>query len=113
MNYFVIPGIIKPEVKPKSLSFFSEERILTAVMRYFDIDKNYLLQKSKSVEVCSKRQIVMYFLEKHTNYSLSRIAKMFNQFDHISVICARKSVNNMMDTDERAKNMIKEIEENI
>lgn len=113
MNYFVIPGIVKPDSKPKSLVFYSEKRILEAVLRYFNVDKAYLCIKSKATDICFKRQITMYFLAKHTNYTYRAIARIFRLTDHSTVICGIKTVNDEMDTDERVKNMIKEIEENI
>lgn len=113
MNYFIIPGIAKPDVKPKSLIFYSEKRILEAVLRYFNVDKAYLCIKSKATEICFKRQVAMYFLSKHTDYTYRGIARMFRLTDHSTVICAIETVKDRMDTDERVENMIKEIEENI
>jgi len=113
MNYFVIPGIEKPKMKPKSISFFSEKRILSSVTRYFDVDFNDLKIKSKETSICMKRQIAMYLLFTYANYaSIRAISRVFDMNDHSTVVRACQSVKDAMDTDERVKNQIKEMVEN-
>lgn len=112
MNYFVIPGIERPIQKPKSLVYYSQKRIVGSVLRYFDIEFSDIKNKTKATEICFKRQIAMYLLSKHTDYTFRAIARVFGMRDHSTVFCACKNVEDKMYVDERIAAQIKEIQEN-
>ena len=58
-------------------------------------------RKRKHVEI---RQLTMYFMTEHTKSSLSEIGKFFNR-DHATVLHAKKTIKNLIETEEEIKKM--------
>jgi len=111
MNYFAMPGIKNRRQLPSSMVFKESKIIIAAVERYFDISYAQMVQKTRIEAIRYPRQVLMYLLSKHTNINKSAIGRMF-KMDHTSVIHTIRVIQDFIDTDNRAKNQIKEIIEN-
>lgn len=79
------------------------------VCEYFGVTKYQIMQKSRDVEFCRPRQIIMYFYRKYTKYSLEKISMMFNK-DHATVVHSCKTINNLIDTEKEFAFKIKELD---
>ena len=66
-------------------------------------------RKRKHVEI---RQLTMYFMTEHTKSSLSEIGKFFNR-DHATVLHAKKTIKNLIETEEEIKKMYELIKGNL
>lgn len=104
------PQIVSPVDKLLSEPLISE--IVSLVRKYTGQDVRSLQVKSRKRHLVFPRQLNMYFLEKHTNYSLAMIGSIFNR-DHATVLHAKKTIQNLIDTDKRIRNQYHLIEESI
>lgn len=68
--------------------------------------------KSRHRPLVIARQMVMFFLDKHTNYSLAIIGSIFNR-KHCTVLHAKKTINNLKETDRGIRSLFTEIEDEI
>lgn len=76
------------------------------------IDICYIKDRSRLREKVITRQICMYLLVKLTRLSLSQIGYLFNK-DHSTVLHAKKTIQDLIDTDKEMKNKVDDIELNI
>lgn len=86
------------------------ENIQKLVAEYFSMPYDRLLAKTRRREVVQARQITMYLAKKFTKSSLKNIGQHFGGFDHTTVIHSCQTVENLMDTDERYKQQVQEIQ---
>lgn len=68
-----------------------------------------LVVKSREIDLVYPRQLCMYFIKKHTSFSLKLIGFMYNR-DHSTVIHAIKVINNLNDVDKRVKEDLRIVE---
>jgi hypothetical protein len=66
--------------------------------------------KTRKREVVQARQTMMYLACKYTAYSLTRIGYKFGKKDHCTVLHAKKTINNLIDTNKDFREQIKAIE---
>jgi chromosomal replication initiator protein len=86
------------------------ENIQKLVAEYFSMPYDRMLAKTRRREVVQARQITMYLAKKFTKSSLKNIGQHFGGFDHTTVIHSCQTVENLMDTDERYKQQVQEIQ---
>lgn len=111
MNYFAIPGVKKPNQKPKELLFVHPERIKAAVMMFYDKPWEFFWLRSRIFEDCYPRQVLIWLLKKYTNLRYRQILEMIGREGHCDVIYACRQVENYIATDPKIKNEIKSIVE--
>ena len=81
------------------------ELIHQEFMKYFNIDKNYINQKNRSIEIKIIRQLAHYLAKKYTSNTLDSIAFYFGRLNHATAINSCKKIQNLIDTnDEIVKN---------
>lgn len=111
VGYFSLPGTLK------IIREFTDEdkidRILFLVNREFRTTTAMLKTKSRKREIVGPRHIAMFFISRYTKLSLESVGSIFGHYDHSTVIHAKKTVNNLMDTDKRYRERIHMIEESI
>lgn len=79
------------------------------VSNYFDTPIELMKGKTRKREVVVPRQVSMYLTKEFTNMSLKSIGYHFGNRDHSTVIHAIKTVNDMMDTDQKFYSVMQEI----
>ncbi len=77
---------------------------------YFKVTPESLRAKTRKKEIVIARQVAMFFAKEYTNHSLKVIGYHFGGRDHSTVIHAINSVNDMIDTDKRFAESMREIE---
>lgn len=80
---------------------------------YFKVSPESLRAKTRKKEIVIARQVAMYFAKEYTNHSLKVIGYHFGGRDHSTVIHAIQTVNDIMDTDKKFAETIKDIETNL
>lgn len=80
---------------------------------YFKVSPESLRAKTRKKEIVIARQVAMYFAKEYTNHSLKVIGYHFGGRDHSTVIHAIQTVNDIMDTDKKFADTIKDIETNL
>lgn len=105
MSYFAYPGI--PTEKTVM------EAVIERVLYLQKKDLQYVRQKTRKRRVVELRQICMYFANKRTTDSLTRIGKYLGNLHHATVIHGIKHVEELMQYDKQFEERINYIEENL
>lgn len=79
------------------------------VSNYFDTPVDLMKGKTRKREVVVPRQVSMYLTKEFTNMSLKSIGYHFGNRDHSTVIHAIKTVNDMMDTDQKFYSLMQDV----
>lgn len=87
-----------------------EEKIIEIVSGCFGVDVSGIKSKCRKRELAEARQVCMYLIMKHTEDTLDACASFVNVGEHGTVIHAKKTVSNLMDTDRVFANKIRLIE---
>lgn len=82
--------------------------IKESVADYFNISKSYLIEDTRKRESCQPRQICMFFGSTLGRINDEKIGISFGK-DRSTVIHAKKTIKNLIDTDKKFKRQIKEI----
>lgn len=87
------------------------------VSKYFNIPISLLQKKTRKREIVQARQMEMFFALNYTNLSLAKIGLRYGKKDHATVYHAKKTIENLYDTNKEIKKIIDElkiiIEDNI
>lgn len=104
--------ILKDMIK-ESKSHISIEDIQNQVCEYFGIDANKVREKTRKQEIVEARQIAMYLCKNMTKSSLKTIGLQFGGRDHSTVIHAINTVEERLDTSEKHRQIIKDIQHHL
>lgn len=103
MNAYVIPGL-----KPK------DEIIDKLICKSFEVDAKWLYTRSRNRIGAEARQFAMWWRDNFTNESQSMIGARYGGRDHATVVYAKKTVKNLMETNkvfrEKAEEALKLLE---
>lgn len=112
MNYFVIPGIPKPDQKPKEFLFVHPERIKASIMMWYDKPFDFFQKTSRKQEECYPRQVLVYLLKNYSHLNYRQILEFVGKETHTDVIHACNAVKNYIATDKRIRKEVYSIIEN-
>jgi chromosomal replication initiator protein len=104
----VIDRLVKNGKKEISIS-----NIQKVVCDYFNIQVDQLQMKTRKREIVQARQVAMFFSKNMTKASLASIGSQIGGKDHATVLHACKTVNNLIETDKRFMQSIREIEKKL
>ena len=99
-EYLAIRKLDRTLFVRKSVCKFDEiaiNTILDEVSRYFNIDKELILMKSRIKEVLVPRQIAHKLAYELTNASNSYIGSRLGSVDHATVTTSRSVINDFLD----------------
>ena len=80
------------------------------VCKYYGTSFGVIIQRKRDREIVFKRQVIQFFLDQYTKYSLAKIGYITGGYDHATVIHAKKVINNLVDTDSTIRNEMREID---
>lgn len=111
MNYLVIPGLKFTHKRqlPVSLKFSDSRNIIMAVEKKFGISYHKMQSWSREQSLVHPRHVCMYLLSKHTMLTLREIGSLFNGRHHTTIIHAVAHMQDLMFSDERISEEIKEL----
>lgn len=89
------------------------ETIVKMTAKYYHLEVERMLSKTRKREVVMARQIAMFFSTKYTTASLETIGKMVGDKDHATVLHAKKTVNNLRETDRSYRGRLVMLQEKI
>jgi chromosomal replication initiator protein len=78
---------------------YSIDKIIEIVANYYSVPVNNIREKNRRKEVAHCRQLAMYIVKNHTNYSLKSIGLHFGGRDHSTVIHAVNHIESIKQTD--------------
>ena len=103
-SYFAAPGI--GIVQTKNMPDY----ILNKVAEFYGITREIMLSKTRKREILFPRQVSMTLIMKHTNCTLAFTGGLCGGYDHATVLNAKKTVNNLIDTDRKVRETIASLE---
>lgn len=77
---------------------------------FYQVDKNLVSSQTRKREVVQCRQIAMWLLNTNTRRSLNYIGGNIGGKYHATVLYAKKTVNNLIDTNKRFKDDVEQID---
>lgn len=101
----IMPKFIEVNDEP-----LTTESIMAKVCEHFDVSREDVCSKSRKQPIVYIRQLTMYLANKHTDKSTSQIGRCVGGRNHATVIHSIKQIKNLIDTDERTRRDIEEIE---
>jgi hypothetical protein len=87
------------------------EYILKIVQSTLKVDENFATTKNRKRELVYARQVSMYLIFRFSTCSLERIGEIFGGKDHATIIHARKTIANLMETDKSIYDQVMNLEE--
>ncbi len=87
--------------------------IQKCIAEYFNVTVEELKDKTRKKEIVTARHIAMYFAKEYTSLALKTIGYHFGKRDHTTVLHALEAVNDLMETDKKYLNAIKEIQKRL
>lgn len=87
--------------------------IQDVVCKYFGLQKDRLLSKTRKREVALPRQLAMYFAKEYTNATFTKIGEEMGGKDHSTVMYACDTIRDVAKVDKEMKKFIKEIKDKI
>ena len=89
------------------------ETILEVVAKYYKVQKNDIVGKSRKKELALARHISMWMIRNLTNLSYKEIGKMFKGRDHTTIMASIKKIDYLIKVNEIVKNTLKSIKEEL
>jgi chromosomal replication initiator protein len=86
------------------------DKIQDTVSEYYNVKKELIQSPSRKREIVQARQVIMYFIKKHTELSLSQIGSRVGNRNHATVLHACNTVKNYLDVDKGFRSDLEEIE---
>lgn len=111
-EYVIMRANIPDVIVPAKTDTEKVERIIYLVCGVTNTPYQFILGKSRSREIVEVRHIAMYLVCWHTTLSLKAIGKIFNR-DHSSVIHARDTVSDLLDTSAEFRYKFKSINDKL
>ena len=95
----------------ESIRRVSEEDVLSAVARYFSIDKSTLKGKKRDRTTAQARHVSMYLLREEVQLPLATIGRVMGGRDHTTVIHACRRIERQLEADTRLRRDLMNIRE--
>ena len=86
------------------------EEIRKKVCEYYDISEDVVNSKSRTQKVSYIRQVAIYLSNRHTNCSTVQIGRTFGGRNHATILHSLKTMNNLIETDEKIRHEVEEVE---
>lgn len=101
-------------VKKHKIKFLEILSIIRhCIYRKTNIPWSDVIRKTREREIVFSRQMFHYFAKKYTKLSLSSIGAHGGNKDHATVLHSNRVVNNLIDTEQKTRLMIHDIDKEI
>ena len=104
LNLIEIKNIIKNSAKPKKN--ISVKDVIRVVSDFYNIQENYIYEKTRKKEVVKPRQVIMYILREDLNISYPSIGEKLGGRDHTTVIHSCEKIKEDIKTNQ---NLVQEL----
>ena len=84
--------------------------VINVVTDYFKTSEDVICSRSRKQEIVYMRQLAIYLSSKHTEQSTVQIGNRLGGRNHATVIHSINQIRNLIDTDEKTRQDIKELE---
>lgn len=109
---YALPGLNQTDVLIFPNRSSSANYVIDLVCKGFGLPFSELCRKTREVEVCAARQICMFLMRRYTNLTLKQVGAQFGRrrFDHTTVVHSNRRAIEILETDERIRNIVRNIE---
>lgn len=104
----IVKNFVKSISREVSIDFIQK-----SVCDYFEIPMDSLKEKTRKRAIVQARQLSMYLAKHFTKNSLKVIGRHFGGRDHSTVIHSCYAIQNLIDTDQKFKESVSEIQKKI
>lgn len=112
ISYMGIPGLKKNKMTGIRFNAYRRDAntIIKLVYDKYGVTQKQIKSTSRERKLVYPRHIIMYLLQKYSKMSLKCIGEIFNR-DHTTVMHARTSIQNLMETDGIIRNEVSDLED--
>lgn len=100
INNSEIDLILAKRIVEQSIKFEKKKITIQSIQEtisdFYDVRKDLIQSKSRKREIVQARQVIMYFMKKHTELSLSQIGVQVGNRTHATVVHACNTVKTML-----------------
>lgn len=111
LDLMEVKKLLSQNVKPKKL--ITTNQVIKTIAGFYDIQEKQLFEKTRRKEIVHVRQIAMYILREDFSNSLPFIGQKFGNRDHTTVLHAYNKIRENLKENEKLKNEIKYIREQL
>lgn len=104
-----LESLISPD-KPKEIT---PQLIIEVVCEHYQVTIEQLISKNRSQNIIRPRHVAMYLCTQETNCSQDTIARLLDRKDHSTIINARNSIIEKLQTDYELKSQIEVIKKKL
>ncbi len=108
-----IAKLILEDINKSSLNVFSFDKIMKAVINFYDVKEKDIISSSRKKEISKSRQVIIYLLRKELNYSYPYIGKKIGGKDHTTVMYSFSKIEKEIENNNEIKEEISYIKENL
>ncbi len=101
-----VEGLIQDILQEEAQNQISIEKIQRKVVEYHDLRMSDMVSKRRPSNIAFPRQIAMYLCRVLTTHPLKEIGEAFGGRDHGTVIHACRTVENVMEQDDRVRHTV-------
>ena len=94
-------------------SEITPEKIIKIVASYFGVKISEMESPKRARNIAYPRQIAIYLIRTHTNYSLPQIGELFGGRDHTTILHSIEKIKSEIQTSEELRNTIGNLERQI
>lgn len=115
MNVYAIPGITRT-IGEAAIDFRlspdqKHRKIEHAVCSVWQLTPSKLHERTRKRKIVEARQLVFWYMTRLTKLSLADIGFIYGEgYDHATVLHAKKTVNNMRDTNQEFREKLEQVE---
>lgn len=113
IDFDLVKEVVKERVGSSLLSELSIEDIVKKVSEISNVSELEIVGKSRKMEIAEARQISMFLCRDLMGLSLSNVGVYFGGRDHTTVIHAVKTIKNKIQNDERVKDQIDSVKDEL
>jgi chromosomal replication initiator protein len=113
INLELAENALKDQLVSVLKPVLSLEYIRQTVADYFNLSLDDIAKKTRNRTIVVPRQIAMYLCRKFLDTSLPDIGKFFGYRDHSTVIHSCNKITNELETDEKMKLVVEDLENKI
>ncbi|MDO5522691.1 MAG: chromosomal replication initiator protein DnaA [Bacteroidia bacterium] len=86
------------------------QKIQETVSDFYNVKRDLIQSASRKREIVQARQVTMFFIKKHTEFSLSQIGVQVGNRNHATVLHACNTIKDLTEVDKNFRSDIEEIE---
>lgn len=101
-----VEHLVRDILQEEAQNQITTEKIQRKVVEYYDLRMSDMVSKRRPTNIAFPRQVAMYLCRLLTNHPLKEIGEAFGGRDHGTVIHACRTVENVMEQDDRVRHSV-------